>query len=599
MTSANLYILAAQIMASIVNAGSTADESDMLRLLKQKEWGDEPPPPQTFEENTVNNIKIGSDNVQNNIYNNDRTFYNTSIEFNFNLPEEVTEIPNRPRSRITIEDATENLGQSETAIVIGEPITLQKSIEQQKFGSLLWNPVQEKKQKVRQLHDSNLTARAEEYNNLGTQRYIKYLENYPLETDKPEIYDPLALIAPKNLRGLGGKLGVIFGADALRLIASNNTIKSNNIFIGVSDIIPSGYEIVYDTPIYSHLKSDFDALLVNPDNFDKISEILGISDNPINWQNWIKSGITATINRETGGHIPRKADNLLQVIKYISAQFFFRLGLEDYPFTVPANLNLEGNEDPEVSTEDLQSLTDLLEWSVRAFDGVLGEFPFKIKIEDNDLIQTGNQSLELSFPNLAETLAELTGKQLQQEADSKALLNIVLRILAETGTVKQQAIQNYYLASANQEYLGYKSEQKSKEVEFLFNPEVAVLEEKEQNLAKALEPKTLKVPIESNIDKNSLESQLAILVESARILKAQNWRGFRDRGNIKTDFINNIKTAANLIDSLGLNKENNLDEFLDSLEQGFSNLNATIDPNKPFGRERERRPKARNLSDNG
>ncbi len=597
MADSGLILAAIEIITNILNAGTVADDSEILKDLKDKEWGDDPPQKNDDNSDDLPPQIINNNNNQTNVkvYNEERKIYNNQVIFNIENTFNNYNFE-KPKSKLSIKDSEENLEQTPTQIAIGKPITLKQSIKSQEFGKLLWNPVSTKKAKIRRVQDSNIEDKVTELTEQAGERFIKFLEGYKNEGDTPIIFDSFALIAPESIRGLSGKMGLIFGANVIRLLSYYGTIKSLNSFIGISDNIPNGYEFVEIDINYSLEYNNLNKLEI--DNSTEID--LGLPKGDINWESWIQAGIDQTFDLEEKINIEKPINNISGLLQYLFAQVYYRLGLQDYPFTVPNKLVAFGEDgEEEIEEKELYHLTDLIDWITRSFDGVLGEFPFKIRIEDNDLIKTGNQTLDLIFPNIAETLAELTGKQIQQEAESKVFLNILLRLLLESATIKQQTIQNYYLSSANQEYLGYKTGQTKKEVEFLFNPKVMLEDESNQTLSKSLEPSTLEIPIETNLDKNSLEGHMATLIEVARILKAQNWRKFDNKSDIAEQFISLIKNAAKLAEETKTDPKEELKDFLDSVEKGFADKSSILDATKPYGREYNRRPKANDLLNNG
>ena len=109
----------------------------------------------------------------------------------------------------------------------------------------------------------------------------------------------------------------------------------------------------------------------------------------------------------------------------------------------------------------------------------------------------------------------------------------------------------------------------------------------------------MEVPIEINDDRDSLEEQLKVLIEAARIIKAVHWRTLDPKGDVAGKIKGIIKQSGDLLDNLGAKDKAKLEEFLQSLEKGFSDKDLSLDPSKPFGREYDRRPKARRINNNG
>lgn len=205
------------------------------------------------------------------------------------------------------------------------------------------------------------------------------------------------------------------------------------------------------------------------------------------------------------------------------------LGANDYPIELPASLTQEN----ELATT-VDSIPKFLSWLTRQIDALVGQFPVKIKIEDTDLIQVGEQGLDLNFPNLAEMLAELFGMVLSTRSLSDANMNIALRNLHETGSVRLLSIQNHYLIEAITEYLGYQTSKKKIAVPFTYNPLVTVAEnddeESSEKLSDALRPTELDLEIEEMTDKVPLARHLQVILEAARIIKAVHWQKIDTNG---------------------------------------------------------------------
>lgn len=567
-----------------------------------KDWGDDPlPPPEVNNNTTVNNVQfnnfeINQSATQNVVYQQSRNFYtDNSRSFDFNVTINQNSVPSHPGSRLPIREADSFIDDTGVAVVVGAPITLQQSIQQQNFGQLMWNPLSSEPMTIRQVRDDRINEQIEQLAQEGLERYQKFLDNYPEEDDIPSIHDGCLLIGTESIRGLSGEQDLIYGSGLIRILGFYQTARSLNHFVGVSDTIPSGYEIVSVAPEYifeTNLENDLELKRDSQAILDLIGEI---PEDPLRWQGWIQQGITATIDRTGNTNIETQANSLIEVIQYAFAQIYHRLGLEDYPYTVPSRLTNEPFAENEPQTKQLQHLTDWLDWYVSSLDGVLGEFPFEIEIADNDLIQTGDQTLRFSLPNIAETLAELTGKLLVQESESKAQINMLLRVLAESGSIKQQVIKNFYLSTATQEYLGYQVEQTTKDVEFLFNPNLVTLDENQQTLEKALEVTTLPIEIDTNVDEDTLEAQLFILTEAARINRARNWRSFSSAASIASQYVDFVKNADSLASDLGLDGQEDLEEFLEDVETGFAQESGSVNIARPFGRDFDRRPRTRKL----
>ena len=146
--------------------------------------------------------------------------------------------------------------------------------------------------------------------------------------------------------------------------------------------------------------------------------------------------------------------------------------------------------------------------------------------------------------------------------------------------------------------MGFETKQISKDVEFTFNPGVALLKDAEQTIEAALKPTILKVPIESNVDKDTLERHMLTLVEAARITKAVNFRSIDLNNNPIGQIANIFKQANAIAEKLDFKGQEELKEFLNNIETGFSEKIPGKDPNKPYGRNYIERPKVKHNIDN-
>jgi hypothetical protein len=104
-----------------------------------------------------------------------------------------------------------------------------------------------------------------------------------------------------------------------------------------------------------------------------------------------------------------------------------RLGVDSYPVEVPKSL-IDGVGS---GSQSLQSITELSVWQTVQLDGLLGQFPIKIKIKDTDLTQSGNQEKTIRLYNIAEALAELYAVSVKSSVVGDAQLQMSARLAAE------------------------------------------------------------------------------------------------------------------------------------------------------------------------
>jgi hypothetical protein len=485
----------------------------------------------------------------------------------------------------------ENLDQSGQNFGDYEGVTLQEAVANRAYGALLHSPYSAYPQKARIAVDLGLSTKLNDAATAGAQAFTQWLGRKSSAT----LYDAIALIVPDQLKSWEGDIGLLFGIEPLLVAANHYSDLAQNARLGVSDTIPLAYDVKFYKPKPPQRKLD-SKLLGLISQFDWL-DILGKDfwGQDLKIEDWLENAIATNYDTDKWTQNPVKIETLPQLIRHVAAVTYFRLGLNELPFTVPETLNQDLDDNDEQKEVDLQSLAQYQIYFLQALDSVLGQFPIKIKIEDSDLIQTGSQELEIDLPNLAETLAEMVGQNLSNQAFIKALIEIGLKNLAETGQTKQQAVQNYYAALANQEYLGYKVKQKAKDIDFVFNPAVTQEKEEDQSLTKALENRTLKVIIDEFDDEQTLDGQMKILIEAARIIKGRFWRGIDLGGDAAGAIAQIIKSAVAIGENSEEGELSDLDAFFESVKKGFTNRSTELNSNKPYDRDADRAPKIKKL----
>ena len=350
-------------------------------------------------------------------------------------------MPDKPGSLLPVKDEPEQDGQSATKVTIGAPISLATSINSQKFGQMLYNPFSETKQVIRQASNDTLNADLVALNRQGLERFAAYL----VGEEETSALDAIVLFTPYALRGLSGGIGLFFGSDVLKYFFSNSTASSVNALIPISDTIPSGYEIELYNPQVDEVELDKVNLKLDKSEGGQGIDLESITDTPINWEEWIKEAVVKQYGADGLSKLPVAIDNFPDLIRNALAPFFYRAGMDNFPFILPQTL-IEDPKEGEIEEQvQARDLSEFLLWQVTAFDSVLGQFPIKIRIQDSDLIKTGDQELRLEFPNLAETLTEIVTLALSNQTNNDALLKMGLNELAEQGKTKQLSIQNQYL----------------------------------------------------------------------------------------------------------------------------------------------------------
>lgn len=282
----------------------------------------------------------------------------------------------------------------------------------------------------------------------------------------------------------------------------------------------------------------------------------------------------------------------LSEIKALLKPIYDALGISgnNYPLEVPNLLTKNKND-----SINLKTIPEVLIWQVKQLDALLGQFPIEIEIEDNDLIQVGDQKLEIKLPNIAETLAELTGLTLTIKSLLDANIQTSINAMTEACSNKTVALQNYYLIEGIRDYLAYETKKEILNVDFsctLLDEDNDGNLEVPTSLDVLLKPSKQKVEVEKFTADQTLKEDLGVLLEAARIIKGRFFKKF-DYGELLSMFKNaNDILGGNAKDADG---KTDFDKYAETIEQGFINYPGIKDNLNPYGRPYERRPKVKEI----
>jgi flagellin-specific chaperone FliS len=285
--------------------------------------------------------------------------------------------------------------------------------------------------------------------------------------------------------------------------------------------------------------------------------------------------------------------NIIDVVSGFVSCNYFRSGLQEYPFDVVEDVTKAVEAD---TAKTISYQSQFEEWRFKQLDALFGQFPIKIKIEDNDLIKTGDDPLEIELPNLAETLAELTGKTLFNEAMLNLLVNINFRLLNEQGSTKLQGYSTNKMVEEIIDYLGFENQKAKEKIRFLYNPKYDITEGEQPNFEEMLKETEIDVDIEQCTEKQSFEQKLDQLLFSAAIIQSALYE--KVNPNNLSKWGNFVKEYKDLVDAFSTDKEteeNELNEFIEKVEEGFTGETGIIDSANPYGRPRDQRPRIRKI----
>jgi predicted nuclease with TOPRIM domain len=429
---------------------------------------------------------------------------------------------------------------------------------------------------------SNLTlTHTLTYSNSGILRLTTFFNN--------QSFTSMAVLGQTDITDIKNKLDFII-AQNIGLIAGEVVIgnKVNDIKTDTSNIVTQSNQI---KTLIERIKSLLDntQAVINAIQI-RTNEILSDTNNINNTTGQIKSTLnltSAVVNsiQLVTNDIQNKVNEYKDKFRVILEV----LGEKEYPINVPTSLKSDDN-----GTMQIRNLPHFISWQTKILDELLGSYPIKIRLEDSDLIKVGAQGKLISLPNIAETLAELTGLGLHNQAINNLLVNICFRVLTETGNARNMGVKSHHLLESVRDYLGYKTRHKSIDVPFSFNPTAQFDDENEESFSTALEPSNQIVDIEECSDKQTLEMHLLRVEEMYRLMKARWWRKVNPDDMDK--WVDRISYLADGMES-GSNNLEDWDGFLNEVEKGFTDQSGITDTEHPYGRPYDQRPRIKKIGE--
>ncbi|WP_155823746.1 hypothetical protein [Gloeocapsa sp. PCC 7428] len=269
------------------------------------------------------------------------------------------------------------------------------------------------------------------------------------------------------------------------------------------------------------------------------------------------------------------------------------VGVDDYPVKLPKSLitkteGFPGNLIPD-GEDEIASLTRLQTWYFERFDEIMGQWEIPIEIKDSDPSTPGDQPKGVKLPNMAEAIAEIFTLNFQSYINTETILNIAVRNLIETGTDKQQNFVTYKLLQSLTDWVGFKQKDIKLEMPLSFNPGKTKFDE-------LLQETKVKVNCVEFDDKFGLEADLMRFREAAAILQAVYKRRLNPNGDIKGQILKYLLDTYNAVKKVNENDES-FSDFINRVENGFTDIPTVGDPTQPYGRPYAQRPKIRDLTD--
>lgn len=243
-----------------------------------------------------------------------------------------------------------------------------------------------------------------------------------------------------------------------------------------------------------------------------------------------------------------------------------RTGCNEFPVKAPNNLAIENSP-----VETMENHTQLWAWLARNIDGLNGQFPIKLVIDDTDPTKEGEQSTEIELPNIAEAMGEIFGLAYQSEIKIDLLSEIILRLVPEIIATKNASLVSQSYSKANASYLGYKANLKPTEVPCNFNLEDV------ESIPDLLKDSKVKLLTYRDESKETLQDTLERLMYAASIIKS----AFVVRGEDKDRLVETISSMfQDEIDNVESGNKTDWADWLGKINRNtsFENKGQRIQP---------------------
>jgi hypothetical protein len=285
---------------------------------------------------------------------------------------------------------------------------------------------------------------------------------------------------------------------------------------------------------------------------------------------------------------------------------YTKLGLARFPGQLPNTIiqevPKEGEEPAEPPQVPIPDLVTLLNWQFERDDERWGQWQVEINIRDSDVTKEGDQKKQIKLPNLAESIAEFEGQLLSIMTNVDALVALQIKTLAESGMARQEAIKAYLATKAIIKYMAFKSTEVDTPIPMTFTAGA-------ETISELLKESEGHIKGTDYIEKETFRDICLDLLQAAAITRAVHWQRISTKIDTKSQLLSILKGSVDLAASITkpsngeggekpFDPENNFEDFIDNVEDGFRNTTGISDIQNPYGKPPNRRPRIRQIGDN-
>lgn len=226
----------------------------------------------------------------------------------------------------------------------------------------------------------------------------------------------------------------------------------------------------------------------------------------------------------------------------------------------------------------------------------------QINVKDSDITKEGDQGKQVKFPNLAESIAEIEGQMLSLTTNVDVLVALQVKNLAESGMARQEAIEGYLASKTIIKYMAFKSTETDVPVPMTFTAGA-------ETISELLKESEGHIKGTDYTEKETLRDVYLDLLQAAAIIRAVHWQRIDTKKDTKTQLLELLKGSASLANSVKNptipadgtaqpNSTQDFEDFIDTVEDGFRNVTGVADPENPYGKTPDRRPRIRQIGEN-
>lgn len=405
------------------------------------------------------------------------------------------------------------------------------------LGKFTYNPLKhQSKAYLRQIPSKKILDSFKKSNNICQQAYLDRMSyEYDIDPNKKQknflTEEQGFLFVGEDFKTFKGQGSILFGMKTISCLAQMYSEASTLAFL-----TPANHIVTYKQKAVSSFFKDYTCrfpivakeksilmglhLIEGKNNIENIIKYFGELQYKLTKENLEANKKKKNIDEKISSNDIPLMSNLVEVLGYFVSSLFYRNGFHRFPALLPESLSLnkyyEENKNikdpkklkkqPEIAIDDAMEMQEYL---IKNLDEIFGQFPITLKVK-----KESNKEIQLiRYPNIAEYLRELMLLQLSMASNSENNLALSTKTLVTASMACNSAIVSADIAKANAKYLGYKSNEKKKQIPLQYTPGA-------DNFKDLMKESKGNIISFENQDKDTLMDDLKTILIAAQIIKA-------------------------------------------------------------------------------